>query len=116
MSDDVRCDQCSKPGRRPRMHPAPPDWFFLESTVPSEIEGEPDDTVIVLACSAACRDAIWRIGPGPRWTYAEVEKGAAKVSLQHGRTLPKAMARRLARIEAALSDLTVEMSDALSGS
>ena len=35
---------------------------------------------------------------------------------QHGRTLPKAMARRLARIEAALSDLTVEMSDALSGS
>lgn len=81
MSDDVRCDQCSKPGRRPRMHPAPPDWFFLESTVPSEIEGEPDDTVIVLACSAACRDAIWRIGPGPRWTYAEVEKGAAKVSL-----------------------------------
>ena len=32
----------------------------------------------------------------------------------HGRALPKTMARRLARIESALSDLTVEMGDALS--
>jgi hypothetical protein len=63
MSDSVKCECCGKSGRRPRMHPAPENWFFIESTIEDE-----NDTLFVYACSEECKAGVWKKGPGERWT------------------------------------------------
>jgi hypothetical protein len=67
MSDDVYCESCKKHGRRRRMYPAPEDWFFLEAK-----DDDSGEIVIVHACSVACAASLWKKGPGPRFTCAEV--------------------------------------------
>ena len=67
MSDDAKCDACKKHGRRPRFHPAPKDWFYLEATD----DEDPKSTIIVLACSKECALLLWRIGPGERFNLNE---------------------------------------------
>lgn len=64
MSDDAYCDFCDTHGRRPRMHPCPPDWFYLEATD----DEDPSNVLIMLACSKECALALFNRGPGPRWT------------------------------------------------
>ena len=66
MSDDVKCDFCGKRERRTRMHPAPPDWFYLEAK--DDEDSKPEETVIIVyACSQECALSLWKKGPGPRW-------------------------------------------------
>ena len=67
MSDDAHCDKCGKAGRRPRMHPAPDGWLYLEAK-----DDATGDVVIVHACSMACAAGLWQCGPGPRFDAEEV--------------------------------------------
>ncbi len=60
----VQCDGCGAHGRRRAEHPSPDFWFYLESI--NRTPGEEDHVYIVWACSEACRDAMWKRGPGPR--------------------------------------------------
>ena len=59
----VHCDACRKEGLRPRMHPAPDNWLYLEA----KDDEDPENPIIVLACSVACALELWQEGPGPRW-------------------------------------------------
>lgn len=60
----VQCDACRERGRRRAGCACPDFWFFIEST--NRTPGVPDGSVyIVYACSEACRDGLWRGGPGP---------------------------------------------------
>jgi len=60
----VKCDCCGTHGRRRPDRPCPDFWFYLESL--DRTQGTRRGHVyIVWACSAACRDAIWKRGPGP---------------------------------------------------
>lgn len=59
MSDDVQCDGCKRHGKRRRRTIAPEGWFFLERKLEDE-----DDSIIIWACSEACKDSLWRPGPG----------------------------------------------------
>ena len=72
MSETVLWDGCGKPGQRPRMHPSPKDWLYLEAK-----DAGSGDTVIVWACSTHCASKQWRPGPGPRFTAEEMERIAA---------------------------------------
>lgn len=65
MSDDVRCDHCAKAGRRPRMYPAPKGWLYLEAK-----DDETGDVIVVWSRSDACALALWKQGPGERFTLA----------------------------------------------
>ncbi len=70
MSDrDVECEACGTTGRRPWVHPAPRDWLYLETECDAE-------TVLVHACSWACAAQLWKLGPGERWTAAELDEAA----------------------------------------
>lgn len=62
VSDDVRCDHCKKPGRRPRFRYAPAGWLYLEA----KDDENPRGSVIVWACSVKCAQAQWKPGPGGR--------------------------------------------------
>jgi hypothetical protein len=68
MSDDARCEFCKKDGRRPRMHPCPKDWFYMEAVD----DDNPKDVIIITVCSKECALALFQRGPGPRWTYEEL--------------------------------------------
>jgi len=59
----VHCDNCGKEGLRPRMHPAPEGWFWLEA----KDDDDPENPIIALACCEGCASAQWHKGPGPRW-------------------------------------------------
>lgn len=59
----VQCDGCGAHARRRANHPCPEHWFYLESTDRTNPDGL--KIYIVWACSAACRDALWKSGPGP---------------------------------------------------
>lgn len=61
MSDTVKCDGCNSIGKRQRWHPAPNDWFFIESLV--EDDGN-NHIIYVYACSEACKQNLWIKGPG----------------------------------------------------
>ena len=52
------------------MYPAPKDWLFLEAK--DDADDTPGHEIIVFACSPECAVALWKIGPGPRFTAAEV--------------------------------------------
>jgi len=52
---------------RPRLHPAPEGWSFIEATIEDE-----NDTLFVYACSEECKAGVWKKGPGERWTAEEV--------------------------------------------
>jgi hypothetical protein len=74
--DWVHCDACGKTGHRPRFHPAPNDWLYLEAK--DKDAPNPDKTTIyVYACSVACALELWKEGPGPRWTPKEILEGEA---------------------------------------
>ena len=71
MSESVKCEHCKKVGRRPRMHPAPEGWLYLEAVDDDEdvdADGQPMDCLIVYACSTECALAQWKKGPGPRFS------------------------------------------------
>jgi len=68
MSDDATCEFCGKCGRRPRMHPAPKDWLYMEA----KDDSDPKNVIIIHACSKECALALFQKGPGPRWTYEEL--------------------------------------------
>lgn len=59
MSDDCKCDNCGKIGRRRWGRLAPEDWLFLEQ----QVEGG-NDIVVVRACQKSCALALWKKGPG----------------------------------------------------
>lgn len=56
----VRCDGCGGTAWRSLRTPCPPDWFYLVSVD----EGSGQD-YYVFACSIACRQGLWKKGPGP---------------------------------------------------
>lgn len=58
----VRCDGCNEPGKRRRGYMVPEHWHYIESKVAHSTRGQ---VHIVFACSDACRDSLWRRGPGP---------------------------------------------------
>jgi hypothetical protein len=39
---------------------APSGWFYLEASD----DEDPEDVIIVYACSVECRDGLWKVGPG----------------------------------------------------
>ena len=47
---------------------APEGWFYMEA----KDDEDPEATIIVLACSEACKNAMWKVGPGPRFTAEEM--------------------------------------------
>jgi len=71
VSDYATCDFCKKDGRRPRMHPCPRDWFYLEAQDDEDESGE--NVIIVLACSKECALALFSKGPGPRFDMGKKE-------------------------------------------
>ena len=75
--DEVKCDGYPTVGRRPRMHPAPEGWLYIEARdgeVPDAWEG----TTYVYACSPACAAGLWRQGPGPRFDPAERARSSSR--------------------------------------
>lgn len=58
----VKCDCCGAHGRRAESCAAPDFWFYIES-VDRTFHGK-DGIYIVWACSEACRDGMWKRGPG----------------------------------------------------
>jgi len=62
MSDDARCENCGKRGRRPRFRYAPKGWLYLEA----KDDEDPETAIVVMVCSRECATAMWCIGPGPR--------------------------------------------------
>lgn len=63
----VQCDGCKIVGRRPMMHPAPREWSFAAIDIAGTHE-----TIFVYACSPACRESLWKSGPGERFTPEEI--------------------------------------------
>lgn len=57
----VQCDGCGLLARRRPGQPCPDHWFYLESE--DRTPGIVPSTYIVWACSAACRDKLWKHGP-----------------------------------------------------
>jgi hypothetical protein len=67
MADDVQCDCCGKPGRRPRRHPCPKSWFYLEA----KDSEQPDNPIIMCVCSKECALLLWKQGPGERFDFSD---------------------------------------------
>lgn len=59
----VKCDGCGEPGRRRANHPCPDGWFYIESI--DRTFSTKAGIYITWACSAQCRDEMWKCGPGP---------------------------------------------------
>ena len=57
----VKCDGCGAHGRRAENAIAPDFWFYIESV--DRTFGK-DGIYVVWACSEACRDGMWKRGPG----------------------------------------------------
>lgn len=57
MSEPAYCDHCGKEGRRRRMRHSPDGWFYAEVVMSGEI-------CVGWVCSEACRDLLFRAGPG----------------------------------------------------
>ena len=63
----MTCERCGKPGRRSIGRVAPEGWFFGSFTLGSDGDHDPGELLIVHACSAECRDALWTRMDGHRW-------------------------------------------------
>lgn len=74
--DIVRCDGCQEPGRRRPGRACPDFWFFIES----KVARTKDQIYVVYACSEACRDKLWRRGPGSPID----EEGSARMRKREG--------------------------------
>jgi hypothetical protein len=72
MADLATCERCGKPGKRRLGFVAPEGWFFGSFTFDGDGDHAPGDFLIVHACSAECRDALWTQQNGHRW--ADVER------------------------------------------
>lgn len=68
----MKCERCGKPGDRQIGRVAPEGWFFGSFTFDENGDHAPGDLLIVHACSAECRDALWTKMDGHRWD--EIEK------------------------------------------
>jgi hypothetical protein len=68
--DHARCDRCGLLGRLRPGYSAPDFWFYFESPV----ESKPGVVHVSWVCSEACRDAIWKRGPGE---YSSLEREVA---------------------------------------
>jgi len=71
MSESTTCEHCGKPGLRRIGHVAPEGWWFGSFTLSPEGDHAPGDTLIVHACSAECRDALWTKQDDHRWDAME---------------------------------------------
>ena len=71
MSEQVTCERCGKPGQRYRGHVAPEGWWFGSFTLDPDGDHDPGDMLVVHACSAECRDALWTKQDGHRWDALE---------------------------------------------
>lgn len=71
MSEPVTCERCGKSGQRRIGHVAPEGWWFGSFTLSADGDHDPGDTLIVHACSAECRDALWTKQDGHRWDVIE---------------------------------------------
>lgn len=82
----VKCEGCGQLGRRRPGHPCPDFWFYLESIDRTLSKGRGDGNVyIVWACSAKCRDEMWKLGPGPNnIDEAGSQHDREKRSARHG--------------------------------
>jgi hypothetical protein len=67
----VYCDHCDASGRRSHAFPAPDGWFYIAAV--DEYAGA---TFYVFACGPACRDALWKRGPGPALPGVTAQVGA----------------------------------------
>lgn len=70
MSDDCKCDNCGKRGRRRWGRLAPEDWFFLEQRI-----DDGNDIAVTLACKKSCALALWKKGPG---TFDMADESSAR--------------------------------------
>lgn len=72
MTYIAKCDNCDERARKPHGFACPIGWLYLES------ERQSDKSVyIVWACSEACRDNLWKKGPGPSQEIDEDASHAA---------------------------------------
>lgn len=60
MSQPVTCDACGAEGRRKLGRVSPDGWHFLAL----KNQDDPEDTLVVYACSDACKRLEWQEGPG----------------------------------------------------
>lgn len=60
MADLTRCDFCKAIGWRKLGKLAPEGWFYLEATD----DTNPNNCLIIWACSKECADKQWLAGPG----------------------------------------------------
>lgn len=58
----IKCDHCGLLARRRLGHVCPDHWLYIESKVEHSTRGA---IHALYACSAACAEALWRLGPGP---------------------------------------------------
>jgi len=74
----VQCDGCGAYAHRRADRPCPDHWFYLESVDRTPPRSK-QRVYIVWACSEACRDALWKRGPGPGVGAGSIdESGTAK--------------------------------------
>jgi hypothetical protein len=71
MSDQATCERCGAAGMRRTGYVAPEGWYFGAFTLAPDGDHDPGDLLIVHACSAACRDALWTLMDGHRWGAVE---------------------------------------------
>lgn len=60
MADIVHCDVCRKSGWRKLRRAAPAGWYFAESAD----DDDPENVVVIYACSDECKQKFWKRGPG----------------------------------------------------
>ena len=68
MSDQIRCEVCSKLGNRRFSHHCPEEWFYGEVIDDESPELSP---IVVAVCSKECKESFWLKGPGNLRTTPE---------------------------------------------
>lgn len=71
LTDQNTCERCGRPGRRLLGRVAPEGWYFASFTFAPDGDHDPGDTLIAVACSDECRDALWTKQDGHKWDAIE---------------------------------------------
>lgn len=71
MMESVTCERCGATGKRHLGHCSPEGWYFGAFTFDETGDHDSGDRLIVHACSAECRDALWTMQSGHRWNEIE---------------------------------------------
>lgn len=85
----VQCDGCKAHGTKRPGDAAPDFWFYMvtENVTPRR-DGRKTDIYIVWACTEACRDGLWKRGPGPGVIDERDERKRNEIAAEVARSAP----------------------------